>query len=40
VETYGARGVEFTPKAEEQIARYERQGFGNLPICMAKVSLG
>ena len=25
--------------AEEQIANYERAGFGNLPICMAKTHL-
>ena len=25
--------------AEEQIAKYEKAGFGNLPICMAKTHL-
>ncbi|MBN1955597.1 MAG: formate--tetrahydrofolate ligase [Anaerolineae bacterium] len=36
---YGADGVVYEPLAEEQIARYERAGFGNLPICMAKTHL-
>jgi len=38
-EVYGADGVAFEPLAEEQIARYEDAGFGNLPICMAKTHL-
>jgi formyltetrahydrofolate synthetase len=38
-EIYGADGVTFEPTAEEQIASYERAGFGNLPICMAKTHL-
>ena len=33
---YGAASVEFSPKAQEQIDRYEANGFGQLPICMAK----
>lgn len=33
---YGAKDVELSPLAKEQIERYEQQGFGNLPICMAK----
>jgi formyltetrahydrofolate synthetase len=36
---YGADGVTFEPLAEEQITAYERAGFGNLPICMAKTHL-
>ncbi|MBC7234399.1 MAG: formate--tetrahydrofolate ligase [Chloroflexi bacterium] len=36
---YGAAGVTYEPRAEEQIANYERAGFGNLPICMAKTHL-
>jgi formyltetrahydrofolate synthetase len=36
---YGADGVSYEPLAEEQIARYEKAGFGNLPICMAKTHL-
>lgn len=38
-EIYGADGVEYQPLAEQQIERYERAGFGNLPICMAKTHL-
>jgi methylenetetrahydrofolate dehydrogenase (NADP+)/methenyltetrahydrofolate cyclohydrolase/formyltetrahydrofolate synthetase len=36
---YGADGVTYEPLAEEQIATYEKAGFGNLPICMAKTHL-
>ena len=36
---YGADGVDYTPLAERQIADYEKAGFGNLPICMAKTHL-
>jgi formyltetrahydrofolate synthetase len=36
---YGARDVEYSPEAEEQIARYERLGYGNLPVCVAKTHL-
>jgi formate--tetrahydrofolate ligase len=36
---YGADGVDYTPEADAEIARYEAQGFGNLPICMAKTHL-
>ncbi|MFQ5857449.1 MAG: formate--tetrahydrofolate ligase [Anaerolineae bacterium] len=38
-EIYGADGVEYSPEAEAQIQTYERNGFGNLPICMAKTHL-
>jgi formyltetrahydrofolate synthetase len=38
-EIYGADGVEYEPLANEQIEAYERAGFGNLPICMAKTHL-
>lgn len=38
-EMYGAKDVEYSPLAEEQVASYERQGFGSLPICMAKTHL-
>jgi len=31
--------VEYSAKAEAQIARYEQSGFGYLPICMAKTHL-
>lgn len=33
---YGAEGVDYMPKAEEDIARYTKLGFSNMPICMAK----
>ncbi|MFW5772396.1 MAG: formate--tetrahydrofolate ligase [Phototrophicaceae bacterium] len=38
-EIYRADAVEYTPVAERQIASFERDGFGNLPICMAKTHL-
>jgi formyltetrahydrofolate synthetase len=38
-EIYGADGVDFSPEAEEQIARYNRLGLDKLPICMAKTHL-
>ena len=33
---YHADGVDFTPKAARQMAQLEEQGFGDLPICVAK----
>ncbi len=36
---YGAEGVDYAPLAEKQIASYEKAGFGDLPICMAKTHL-
>lgn len=36
---YGADGVDYSPKAEEQIEEYTRLGYDNLPICMAKTHL-
>ena len=38
-EIYGADGVSYEPLAEEQITNYEKAGFGNLPMCMAKTHL-
>lgn len=35
-EIYGAGGVNYAPAAEKQLARIEKLGFGNLPVCMAK----
>ncbi|KAI8367468.1 formate--tetrahydrofolate ligase-domain-containing protein [Radiomyces spectabilis] len=35
-EIYGADGVELSDLAKEKIATYTQQGFGDLPICMAK----
>lgn len=34
--SYGASGVEYSEEAEKKIEMYTRQGFSNLPICMAK----
>ncbi len=33
---YGADGVDLAPLAARQLAQFEAQGFGDLPICMAK----
>ncbi len=33
---YGASGVVLTPEAESKIRRAEKDGFGALPVCMAK----
>lgn len=33
---YGAADVQFSPEAQKQIARFVAQGFGGLPVCMAK----
>jgi formyltetrahydrofolate synthetase len=38
-DVYGADGVDYSPEAEERLAEYERQGYGKLPICMAKTHL-
>ncbi|MBZ0297625.1 MAG: formate--tetrahydrofolate ligase [Anaerolineae bacterium] len=38
-EIYGADGVAFESLAERQIRDYEANGFGDLPICMAKTHL-
>ncbi len=38
-EVYNADGVEFEAVAEKQIKMFEENGFGNLPICMAKTHL-
>jgi len=36
---YGADDVSYTDVASQQIASFEANGFGNLPICMAKTHL-
>lgn len=36
---YGAERVRYLDDAEKQIRIYEKNGFGNLPICMAKTHL-
>jgi formate--tetrahydrofolate ligase len=33
---YGGKNVEFSPKAKKQLADYEKFGWSNLPVCMAK----
>ncbi|WP_284140094.1 formate--tetrahydrofolate ligase [Virgibacillus sp. LDC-1] len=33
---YGADDIELSPKAKKQLMYYEAQGWGKLPICMAK----
>ena len=33
---YGAEKVEFSELAQKKVDAYEKQGFGNLPICIAK----
>ncbi len=36
---YGAERVEYTPVASKQLANYEANGFGKLPVCIAKTHL-
>ncbi len=36
---YGADGIELLPAAKRAAERYEKQGLGGLPICMAKTHL-
>jgi formate--tetrahydrofolate ligase len=38
-EIYGASGVEYDLTASRQLESFEEQGFGELPICMAKTHL-
>ncbi len=38
-EMYGGSGVDYSPEAEKKIDLYTRNGFDNLPICMAKTHL-
>ncbi len=33
---YGADGIEMSERAKEKLARFERWGFGGLPVCIAK----
>jgi len=35
-EVYGGDGADFTPAALKEIEKLERDGFGRLPVCMAK----
>jgi formate--tetrahydrofolate ligase len=36
---YGADGVDYSPAAARQLDTYERNGFGGLPVCIAKTHL-
>ncbi len=36
---YGADGVSYAPTADRQLDRYEKAGYGNLPVCIAKTHL-
>jgi formate--tetrahydrofolate ligase len=36
---YGAAHVEYSPTATRQLATYEKNGFGRLPVCIAKTHL-
>ncbi len=36
---YGADGVDYSPVAARQLDGYERNGFGTLPVCVAKTPL-
>ncbi|MQA14789.1 MAG: formate--tetrahydrofolate ligase [Pseudonocardiaceae bacterium] len=36
---YGAKGVDYDLKASRQLDDYERNGFGRLPVCIAKTHL-
>jgi formate--tetrahydrofolate ligase len=36
---YGADGVDFSGEATKQLNEFERLGYGNLPVCMAKTAL-
>jgi formyltetrahydrofolate synthetase len=38
-EIYGAETVEYDESVEEALAYFEAQGWGNLPMCMAKTHL-
>ncbi|KAI8909107.1 formate--tetrahydrofolate ligase-domain-containing protein, partial [Gorgonomyces haynaldii] len=38
-EMYGAEGIQLSELAQQKIETYTRQGFGHLPICMAKTHL-
>ncbi len=38
-EIYGADGVDYQPAAARHLDNYERAGFGNLPVCIAKTHL-
>ena len=33
---YGAKGVDFSDEAKEEIQKIEKLGYGNFPVCIAK----
>ncbi len=39
VQVYGAQGVDFEPSVLKQLQGFEEDGFGKLPVCMAKTPL-
>ncbi|HET9654960.1 MAG TPA: formate--tetrahydrofolate ligase [Kineosporiaceae bacterium] len=39
IKVYGADGVDYAPAAARQLDTYERNGFGRLPVCIAKTHL-
>ena len=39
IKAYGADGVDFAPAAAKALALYERLGYSDLPVCMAKTHL-
>jgi formate--tetrahydrofolate ligase len=38
-DVYGAAGVDYSPRAQEEIDRYTAWGLGALPVCVAKTQL-
>ncbi|MDR9440949.1 MAG: formate--tetrahydrofolate ligase, partial [Halomonas sp.] len=36
---YGADGVDFAPRVREQLEAWEHQGYGELPVCIAKTHM-
>jgi len=36
---YGAEKVEFSELAQKKVDTYIKQGYGNLPICVAKTAI-
>ncbi|POQ99139.1 formate--tetrahydrofolate ligase [Alkalispirochaeta sphaeroplastigenens] len=36
---YGAKDIELSPLARRQIERYEEEGYGTMPVCIAKTHL-
>jgi formate--tetrahydrofolate ligase len=36
---YGADGVDYSPLANRQLETYERNGYGSMPVCIAKTHL-